>query len=106
MLPTVVDGGGMRAFGVWSYAWWRRRRSAPLYLFIRFRSNPGWMMGGRGAVWHWWDFKAVNVRLGKEEEEALRREGDGDNGNGYRGRGGEGGGRRGRGLLSGPCHGS
>ncbi len=31
---------------------------------------------------------AVNVRLGKEEEKALRREGDGDDGNGYRGRGG------------------
>ncbi len=34
---------------------------------------------------------AENVRLGKEEEEALRREGDGDDDNGYRGRGGEGG---------------
>jgi hypothetical protein len=30
---------------------------------------------------------ADNVRLGKEEEEALRREGDGDNIDGYRGRG-------------------
>ena len=47
---------------------------------------------------------AVIVRLGKEEEEALRRVGDGDDG--YRGRGGEGEGRGGRGLLSGPCHGS
>ncbi len=51
---------------------------------------------------------AENVRLGKEEEEALRREGDGGNNNGFRGRGGEGEGdiegRRGRGLLSGPCH--
>jgi hypothetical protein len=34
---------------------------------------------------------AVNVRLGKEEEEMLCREGngDGDNNDGYRGRGGE-----------------
>jgi hypothetical protein len=38
---------------------------------------------------------AVNVRLGKEEEEALRREGDGDDGNGYRGRGGREGGKKG-----------
>jgi hypothetical protein len=36
---------------------------------------------------------AVNVRLGKEEEEALRREGDGDNDDGYRGRGGRAGGK-------------
>ncbi len=32
---------------------------------------------------------AVNVRLGKEEEEMLRREGDGDDDDGYRGKGGE-----------------
>ncbi len=32
---------------------------------------------------------AVNIRLRKEEEEALRREGNGDNGNGYKGRGGD-----------------
>ncbi len=24
MLPTAVDGGGIRAFGVWSYTWWMR----------------------------------------------------------------------------------
>jgi hypothetical protein len=36
---------------------------------------------------------AVNVRLGKEEEEALCREGDGKDDNGYRGRGGRGGGK-------------
>jgi hypothetical protein len=36
---------------------------------------------------------AVNVKLGKEEEEALRREGDGEDDNGYRGRGGRGGGK-------------
>jgi hypothetical protein len=38
---------------------------------------------------------AVNIRLGKEEEEVLRREGDGngDNDDGYRGRGGRGGGK-------------
>ncbi len=33
--PTAVDGGGMGAFRVWSYAGWRRRRSAPVYLFVR-----------------------------------------------------------------------
>ncbi len=44
---------------------------------------------------------AVNVRLGKEEEEALRREGDSDNGNGYRGRGGRGGGKRGKRFAEG-----
>jgi hypothetical protein len=32
---------------------------------------------------------AENVRLGNEEEEVLRREGDSDNNNGFRGRGGE-----------------
>jgi hypothetical protein len=32
---------------------------------------------------------AENVRLGNEEEEALRREGDGDDDNGFRRRGGE-----------------
>jgi hypothetical protein len=38
---------------------------------------------------------AVKVRLGKEDEEALHREGDGNNNNGYRGRGGRGGGKKG-----------
>ncbi len=38
---------------------------------------------------------AVNVRLKKEEEEVLRREGNGDDGNGYRGRGWIGGGKKG-----------
>jgi hypothetical protein len=37
---------------------------------------------------------AVNVRLGKEEEEALSC--DGNNNNGYRGRGGRGGGKKGK----------
>ncbi len=32
---------------------------------------------------------AENVRLGNEEEEALRRKGDGDDDDGFRGRGGE-----------------
>jgi hypothetical protein len=50
MSLTTVDGGGTRAFGVWSYAGWRRRRTAPLYSFVRFQSNPGWRMGGRGAA--------------------------------------------------------
>ncbi len=36
ILPTLVDGGGTRAFGAWSYAWWKRRRSALLYSFVRF----------------------------------------------------------------------
>jgi hypothetical protein len=39
---------------------------------------------------------AVKVRLGSEEETALRREGDGDNDDGYRGRGGRGGGKKGK----------
>ncbi len=53
---------------------------------------------------------ADNVRLGKEEGEALRREGDGDVDDGYdTGEGGGEGevdmeGRRERGLLSGPRH--
>jgi hypothetical protein len=50
-------------------------------------------MGGRGAVWRWWDYVAVNVRLGKEEEEVLRRKSDSNNDNGYRGRGGRRGGK-------------
>jgi hypothetical protein len=37
---------------------------------------------------------AVNVRLGKEEEEALRRKGYGIDNDGYRGRGGRGGGKK------------
>jgi hypothetical protein len=37
ILPTLVDGGGTpRVFGAWSYAWWKRRRSALLYSFVRF----------------------------------------------------------------------
>jgi hypothetical protein len=39
---------------------------------------------------------AVNVRLGKEEEEALCREGNNNNDNSYRGRGGRGGGKKGK----------
>jgi hypothetical protein len=39
---------------------------------------------------------AVNVRLGKEEEEALLQEGDGKDDNGYRGRGRRGGGKKGK----------
>jgi hypothetical protein len=58
----------MGVFGVWLYAWRRRRRFAPLYLVVRFQSDPGWMMGRGGAVQHWWDYVANNVRLGKEEE--------------------------------------
>ncbi len=42
---------------------------------------------------------AVNVRLGKEEEEVLRCKGNSDNGNGYRGRGGRGGGKKGKRLV-------
>jgi hypothetical protein len=38
---------------------------------------------------------AENVRLGKEEEEALHCKGNGDNNDGYRGRGGRGGGGHG-----------
>jgi hypothetical protein len=37
---------------------------------------------------------ADNVRLGKEEEEALRRKGDGNNKDGYRGREGRRGGKK------------
>jgi hypothetical protein len=87
MSPTAVNSGGTRACGVWSYTWWWRRRLALLYSFVRFRSTPGWTIGGRGVVWHWWDYVAVNIRLRKEQEEALCREGNGDNGNSYRGRG-------------------
>ncbi len=43
-----------------------------------------------------WDYMAVNVRLGKEEEEVLRSNGDGDNDNCNRGRGGRGGGKKGK----------
>jgi hypothetical protein len=71
------------------------RRLVPLYSFVRFRTTLGWTMGVRGAAWHWWDYVAVNVRLGKEEEEALRRAGNVDDGNGYRGRGGREGGKKG-----------
>ncbi len=58
--------------------------------------HPGVAMGGRGGAWRWWDYVAVNVRLGKEEEEMLRRNGGGDNNNGNRGRGGGGGGKKGK----------
>ncbi len=36
MSLTVVDGDGTRAFGAWTYVWWRRMRSAPLHSFVRF----------------------------------------------------------------------
>ncbi len=42
-----------------------------------------------------WDYKAENVRLGEEEEEALHRKGDSDEDDGYRGRRGRGGGGHG-----------
>jgi hypothetical protein len=54
------------------------------------------MMGGRGAALCWWDYVSDNIRLGKEEKEALRREGNGNNDNGYRGRGGRGGRKKGK----------
>jgi hypothetical protein len=41
------------------------------------------------------DYVAENVRLGNEEEEALRCKGDGRDDNGFRGRGGGGGGGHG-----------
>ncbi len=31
MSLATVNGGGTRAFGAWSYMWWRRQRSTPLY---------------------------------------------------------------------------
>jgi hypothetical protein len=93
MLPTAVNAGGTGAFRVWTYAWWRRRSLAPLYLFGRFWSTPGWTTGGRGAAWHWWDYVAVNVRLRKEEEEALLYKGGGNDDNSYKGREGRRGGK-------------
>ncbi len=36
MSPTTVNGGGTRAFGAWLYVWWKKRRLALLYSFIRF----------------------------------------------------------------------
>jgi hypothetical protein len=94
MSLTMVNSGSTRTFGVWSYAGWKRRRTAPLYTFVRFRSTLGWTMEGRGTAWCWWDYVAVNIRLGNEVEEVLRR--DGDNNNGYRGRGGRGGEKKGK----------
>jgi hypothetical protein len=38
---------------------------------------------------------AENIRLGNEEEDALRHEGDSNNNDGFRGRGGRGGGGHG-----------
>ena len=80
-----------------SFARWRRKRSAPLYSVVRFRSSPGWRGAGeddrsssandatggrrrrRGRPCRGrWDYVADNVRLGKEEEEALRSEGGDD----------------------------
>ncbi len=46
-----------------------------------------------------------HTRLGKEEEEALRCNYDSNKNGGYRGRGGRGERKRGKGLLSGLCHG-
>jgi len=95
------DGGGTaRSFEARSFARWRRKRSAPLYSVVRFRSSPGWRgvgederfslandaSGGRrrrrgrpcrGRR----DYVADNVRLGKEEDEALRSEGGDDDDN-------------------------
>jgi hypothetical protein len=57
------------------------------------------MIGGGGAAQRWWDYVADNIRLGKEEEEALRHKGKTNNNNDYDGfrgggRGGEGGGKK------------
>jgi hypothetical protein len=45
---------------------------------------------------------ADNLRLGKEEEEALRCKGDGYDDDGYRGRGGRGGGKKGKRFVEPP----
>jgi hypothetical protein len=50
ILLTAVNSCSTRAFGAWSYGWWRRRKSAPLYSFVRFRSTLWWTVGGRGAA--------------------------------------------------------
>ncbi len=50
MSPTVVDGGSTRAFGVWSYAGWRRKFCAILLIhqvLIQPRVDDG---GKRSSV--------------------------------------------------------
>ncbi len=51
MLPIAADGGGTRAFGAWSYAWWRRKGSA-IVLIRQVLIQPGVdkTMGGRGVA--------------------------------------------------------
>ena len=46
MSPTAVDGGGTRAFGAWSYAWWRRKVHA-VVLICQVLIQPGVDDGGK-----------------------------------------------------------
>ncbi len=49
MSPTLVDSGGMRAFGAWLYTWWKRRRSALLSVVLICQAliQPGVNDGAR-----------------------------------------------------------
>jgi hypothetical protein len=49
MLPTAVDGGGMKAFGAWSYAGWRRKVRA-VVLIHQVLIQPGVDDGGKRSV--------------------------------------------------------
>jgi hypothetical protein len=88
MSPTAVDGGGTRAFGAWSYVGWRRKLRA-VVLIGQVLIQPGVDDGGKRSGVTSVGLRGRNVRLGNEEEEALRRKGEGDDDDGFRGKGGK-----------------
>jgi len=66
-----------KVFETWSFGKWKKKKSAPLYSVIRFCSNPAWesihSTNSKRRSRHW-NFVADNVKLCKEEEEALLNE--------------------------------
>jgi hypothetical protein len=69
----------------------------PSVLICQVLIQPGVDDGGKRSGMRLVGYVPDNLRLGKEEEEALRLDGHNDNNDGYRGGGGGGGGKGGGG---------
>ncbi len=108
MSPTSVDGGGMRAFGAWSYAWWRRKVRA-VVLIRQVLIQPGVDDGGKRSDMTLAGLHGRHRQTGEgggggaARATATTTKAAGEGGKRGDG-GGGGGGRRGRGLLGGPRH--